>query len=39
VIRGLEEPRHLAVDEAMGNALAIAALLDAARSNELRQAT
>jgi predicted dehydrogenase len=32
VVRGLEEPRHLAVDEAMGNALAIAALLDAARS-------
>jgi predicted dehydrogenase len=32
VIRGLEEPRHLAVDEAMGNAKAIAALLDSARS-------
>ena len=32
VIRGLEEPRHLAVDEAMGNAQAIAALLDSARS-------
>jgi predicted dehydrogenase len=32
VVRGLEEPRHLAVDEAMGNAMAIAALLDAARS-------
>ncbi len=32
VVRGLEEPRHLAVDEAMGNAKAIAALLDAARS-------
>ncbi len=32
VIRGLEEPRHLAVDEAMGNARAIGALLDAARS-------
>ena len=32
VVRGLEEPRHLAVDEAMGNAQAIAALLDAARS-------
>jgi len=31
VVRGLEEPRHLAVDEAMGNATAIAALLDAAR--------
>lgn len=34
--RGLEEPRHLAVDEAMGNAEAIAALLRAAR---LRVAT
>lgn len=33
VMRGLEEPRHLAVDEAMGNAKAIAALLDAARSH------
>jgi predicted dehydrogenase len=32
VVRGLEEPRHLAVDEAMGNAVAIAALLDAARA-------
>ncbi|MGZ5301940.1 MAG: Gfo/Idh/MocA family protein [Actinomycetota bacterium] len=32
VVRGLEEPRHLAVDEAMGNAEAIAALLGAARS-------
>lgn len=32
VVRGFEEPRHLAVDEAMGNAEAIAALLDAARS-------
>jgi predicted dehydrogenase len=32
VVRGLEEPRHLAVDEAMGNAESIAALLDAARS-------
>ena len=32
VIRGLEEPRHLAVDEAMGNATAIAALLRCARS-------
>ena len=32
VVRGLEEPRHLAVAEAMGNATAIAALLDAARS-------
>ena len=32
VIRGLEEPRHLAVDEAMGNATAIAGLLGAARS-------
>jgi predicted dehydrogenase len=30
-IRGLEAPRHLAVDEAMGNAEAIAALLQAAR--------
>jgi predicted dehydrogenase len=34
VVRGLEEPRHLAVDEAMGNAKAIAALLDAARSRQ-----
>jgi len=32
VVRGLEEPRHLAVDEAMGNAQAIAALLRAARA-------
>jgi predicted dehydrogenase len=32
VLRGLEPPRHLAVDEAMGNATAIAALLAAARS-------
>ena len=31
VIRGLEEPRHLAIDEAMGNATAIASLLGAAR--------
>jgi len=31
-IRGLEEPRHLAVDEALGNARAIAALLDGARA-------
>jgi predicted dehydrogenase len=31
VLRGLEEPRHLAIDEAMGNAAAIASLLDAAR--------
>ncbi|MGE5226480.1 MAG: Gfo/Idh/MocA family protein [Planctomycetaceae bacterium] len=31
VLRGLEAPRHLAVDEAMGNATAIAALLAAAR--------
>jgi predicted dehydrogenase len=31
-IRGLEEPRHLAVDEALGNAEAIAALLGAARA-------
>ena len=29
-LRGLESPRHLAVDEAMGNAAAIAALLAAA---------
>ena len=34
VVRGLKEPRHLAVDEAMGNAKAIAALLDAARSRQ-----
>jgi hypothetical protein len=32
VVRGLEEPRHLAVDEAMGNAKAIASLLASARS-------
>ena len=32
-IRGLEPPRHLAVDEAMGNATSIDALLRAARSN------
>jgi predicted dehydrogenase len=32
VVRGLERPRHLAVDEAVGNATAIAALLHAARS-------
>jgi predicted dehydrogenase len=32
VIRGLERPRHLAVDEAMGNATAIASLLEAARA-------
>ena len=32
VIRGLEEPRHLAVDEAMGNARAIGALLGSARA-------
>ena len=31
VLRGLEEPRHLAVDEAMGNAVAIASVLDSAR--------
>jgi predicted dehydrogenase len=31
VLRGLEEPRHQAVDEALGNAAAIAALLAAAR--------
>lgn len=30
-IRGLEAPRHLAVDEALGNAQAIAAILRAAR--------
>jgi predicted dehydrogenase len=30
-LRGLEAPRHLALDEAMGNATAIAALLAAAR--------
>jgi len=33
VIRGLEEPRHLAVDEALGNARAIDALLGAARAH------
>jgi predicted dehydrogenase len=33
VARGLEEPRHLAVNEAMGNANAIASLLEAARSH------
>jgi predicted dehydrogenase len=32
VVRGLEPPRHLAVDEALGNANAIAALLRAATS-------
>lgn len=32
VLRGTEEPRHLAVDEALGNARAIAALLAAART-------
>jgi predicted dehydrogenase len=32
VLRGLEPPRHLAVDDAMGNATAIEALLAAARS-------
>lgn len=31
VLRGLEQPRHLALDEALGNATAIAALLTAAR--------
>jgi predicted dehydrogenase len=31
VLRGSEQPEHLAVDEALGNAQAIAALLDAAR--------
>ena len=31
VLRRLEPPRHLAVDEALGNATAIAALLNAAR--------
>jgi predicted dehydrogenase len=31
-LRGLEPPRHLAVDDAIGNATAIAGLLDAARS-------
>jgi predicted dehydrogenase len=31
VLRGREQPRHLAVDEAMGNATAIAALLATAR--------
>ena len=30
VIRGTEEPRHLAVDEALGNARAIGALLASA---------
>ena len=33
VLRGLEEPRHLAVDEAMGNAEAIEAVLAAARGS------
>ena len=32
VVRGLEPPRHLAIDEAQGNADAIGALLRAARS-------
>lgn len=31
-LRGLEEPRHLALDDAKGNATAIAALVDAARA-------
>ena len=31
VMRGLERPRHLAVDEALGNARAIGALLEASR--------
>ena len=31
VLRGLEEPRHLAVDDAMGNAAAIESVLAAAR--------
>lgn len=31
VLRGLEPPRHLAINEALGNAVAIAALLGAAR--------
>jgi predicted dehydrogenase len=30
VLRGEEQPRHLAVDEALGNARAVAAMLDAA---------
>lgn len=33
VLRGSEPPRHLAVDDALGNATAIASLLDAARSH------
>jgi hypothetical protein len=33
VLRGLEDPRHLAVDEAMGNAEAIQAVLAAARGS------
>jgi predicted dehydrogenase len=33
VVRGLEAPRHLAIDEAQGNADAIGALLRAARSS------
>jgi transposase-like protein len=32
-LRGLEEPRHLAVDDAMGNAEAIDAVLAAAHSS------
>jgi hypothetical protein len=32
VLRGLEPPRHLAIEEAAGNAAGIAALLDAANS-------
>jgi predicted dehydrogenase len=31
VLRGLEDPKHLAVDEALGNAEAIASILDVAR--------
>jgi predicted dehydrogenase len=32
VLRGVEEPRHLALEDALGNAIAIEALLNAARS-------
>jgi predicted dehydrogenase len=35
-LRGVEAPRHLAIDDAMGNATAISALLEAARSGRRR---
>jgi predicted dehydrogenase len=38
VVRGSEDPMHLAVDEALGNARAIAALVDAAAARPERRA-